>query len=1140
MARTVHALLVGIDDYPPGVNKLAGCVNDIEAVERLLATRVSAAGDTLDVRKLLDADATRAGVIQGFEEHLARAGADDVALFYYSGHGSQEQTPEQWRHLEPDGVNETLVLHDSRVDGGTDLADKELAALLAGVAEGAPHLLVVLDCCHSGSGTRAALDDGVAERRAAADTRPRSVDTYHLGDRAVEDLVRSGELSPMGDSGWNVPRAGHVLLSGCRSNETSKEHTVDGVRRGAMSLALERVLTSSGTGLTYRDIHRQVASQVGQLVPAQHPQLETSSTGDLDTAFLGGSVLALPQTYVLTHGLAGWTIDGGSVHGVLPPVGDEATLLEVVEMTEAGPGTVAAQARVTAVNPGDATIEVTSGTLDPASSYRGVVTALPLPPVGVRIDGDTAAADELREALAARDGAGGPLLVVEVPADLAESAGIAVRAAREGYSVSRPTDVRELCPRADDPTATVQVLEHVAQWLRVAALTNGATRLRSDAVTITVAPTRPAAEDDDPWEVDGGYRITYPDPHTEPTYTITVTNNTDAPLWVGLLDLTDTFGIISALESGVGAEEVAGGATLTIPCESYVDDALWEQGVTEVTDLNKLVVSTAEFDPRTLAQPDLVVAAALRDVSGVRGGPDSTLDRLLGHLATRGTRPAGSARRTADWFTHDITVVTVRPQPGVAVPDPGADAATVAAGVRVVAHPLTATVSLTPVPEATRGLAATPVPTALEGSDCFGLTVTRGADDEVALLVTLPAGADRTIVTAEAPLRFQLDRDLGDDEQVLPYAWDGELYVPLGFGRAGHGGGSEVVIERLPEPISTTRSLGSSVRILFRKLVGRRLGLDFPYPMLRQATGIAGDDVVYEADTPSIAAAVAGASSVVVYVHGIIGDTRGMARSAWASGAAPPLAGRYDVVLTLDYENLHTTIEENARLFATRLRQVGLGPGHGKRLDVVAHSMGGLVSRHMIETVGGVEVSRLVTLGTPNGGSPWPTAQKWATYAVGLAVNSMTAVAWPLKVVGSALSVLERVDHALDQMEAGSDFLRELRQAPDPGVPYHVIVGNRALIESVDPRGLIRRLWPVASRAIDLAFLEMPNDIAVAVSSGLDLPGGRDPMWTQETVASDHMSYFATEDSLDALAAALDGPGPGVDPQGRTGACPTP
>ena len=112
--------------------------------------------------------------------------------------------------------------------------------------------------------------------------------------------------------------------------------------------------------------------------------------------------------------------------------------------------------------------------------------------------------------------------------------------------------------------------------------------------------------------------------------------------------------------------------------------------------------------------------------------------------------------------------------------------------------------------------------------------------------------------------------------------------------------------------------------------------------------------VSYERDHDVIRAAVAGASRILMYIHGIIGDTRGMVSSArpghLALGAfVEPVGDRYQLLLAFDYENINTPIDETARDLKGRLAAVGLGERHGKALDVVAHSMGGLVARWMIE-----------------------------------------------------------------------------------------------------------------------------------------------------------------------------------------------
>lgn len=264
MSKQVYALLVGIDDYPAPVPKLNGCVNDVEAMAALLTERVKGSGDALHSLMLKDGDATRDAVIDGFRTHLSRAQSGDVVFFHYSGHGSQETAPEEFWDIEPDHLDETLVLYDSRMPGKWDLADKELAALLAEITQAhSPHVLVVLDCCHSGSGTRAPLDDGIVERRAPTDSRARPLDSFLFDPSDAATLTAPlGERNALGDSGWALPRAHHVLLSGCRSNETSKEVMQDGRARGAMTVALGDVLASSGGALTYRDIHRRVSAEV--------------------------------------------------------------------------------------------------------------------------------------------------------------------------------------------------------------------------------------------------------------------------------------------------------------------------------------------------------------------------------------------------------------------------------------------------------------------------------------------------------------------------------------------------------------------------------------------------------------------------------------------------------------------------------------------------------------------------------------------------------------------------------------------------------------------------------------------------------------------------------------------------------------
>lgn len=147
----VYALVVGIDAYPAPVPRLRGAVNDALAAERwLLDSGVPQKG----IRVLRDGEATRAAVLAGFEEHLGRAGDSDTALFWFAGHGSQQQVPAHYAHLEPSGLMQTVVCVDSRRAGGRDLADKEIRVLVRRLAERGAHVALVMDCCHAESSSR--------------------------------------------------------------------------------------------------------------------------------------------------------------------------------------------------------------------------------------------------------------------------------------------------------------------------------------------------------------------------------------------------------------------------------------------------------------------------------------------------------------------------------------------------------------------------------------------------------------------------------------------------------------------------------------------------------------------------------------------------------------------------------------------------------------------------------------------------------------------------------------------------------------------------------------------------------------------------------------------------------------------------
>jgi hypothetical protein len=657
MAGRLHALLVGIDAYPAPIPALTGCVNDVVEFAEVLRERVGE--DALELAVLTDGQATRAAVTTHLQEHLGRAGADDVALFYYSGHGSQQATPEELWSIEPDHRNETLVCVDSRSPGSWDLADKELAALLDGISASGCHTLVVLDCCHSGDGTRDA--DEVAVRLAPPDPRRRPASSFVGldGSGGGEGPPGAPSRALRGTARW-TPAGRHVLLAACRSSEKAKEVTVAGRRRGALSASLEAALLGSDGRPSYRDVLRMVTADVMSRVTDQHPQIETTDATELDRPFLGGAIPARPRPLTLSRLPDGWSIDSGAVHGLPEPIGDDTTELAVYPLTGETSGSPLATALVTAVLPDRSLVRLTPE-LDEAYVYRAVVTSIPLKPLLVGVVGDAAGTAALRRAADQAD----ETLVDLVDGDPGETgtahADLLVEATPGGFVITRPGVTRPLVPVVGGDgreERTILTLERVARWLRLSALHNAATHLPDGAVGI---------------EVDAGGHVvgaggTLPIAYADgepPRFTVRLTNSTSTPLWAALLDLTETYGIFTDAFPA-GSVALGPGESTSVDLVGQVADALWEAGTVSLRDQLMVVTSTLEFDPRSLEQEELDVSAvpAAGTTRGVGDPPAarSTLERALGGTRTRRLGPSRAAAAVADWRIDSVFVVTTRPR----------------------------------------------------------------------------------------------------------------------------------------------------------------------------------------------------------------------------------------------------------------------------------------------------------------------------------------------------------------------------------------------------------------------------------------------------------------------------------------------
>lgn len=509
-----------------------------------------------------------------------------------------------------------------------------------------------------------------------------------------------------------------------------------------------------------------------------------------------------------------------------------------------------------------------------------------------------------------------------------------------------------------------------------------------------------------------------------------------------------------------------------------------------------------------------------------------TLNRLMNRIPSRDLRAKPEEEVCDDWVTSQIIITTIHPQNTKSIPR-GQESVSLGSGVKLQSHPsLKANVRLTTVTQSSRDVGNHLLPPLLRADNSgirpFQFTSSRGTDPGLSVL-ELNQVEDSAVVTPAHPLKLVIDSPLKPDEYLLPVSYDGEFFIPLGRAHSNVDGTTEIVLERLTEPVSEgKRSLGGSIRILFQKIVSQNLGWQFDYPILG-VVDVSPDGVVnYIGAIEQVKQRVTQAERIVLFIHGIIGDSQNMAGSIQKAR----LTDLYDLFLTFDYESLNTSIEENAKLLKQRLAAVGLGENHGKTLHIVAHSMGGLVSRWFIEREAGDRiVQNLIMLGTPNAGSPWSTIQDWALTTLSIGLNGLSTITWPIPVVGMLLKainksveVIETIDVSLDEMHPGSQFLQNLAASPDPGIPYTIIAGNTSIIPAAlqpevnqQSSPLARLMQKLFYKTAVLPFFGQPNDLAVTVDSIKSVSQERQPPPQVQEVGCDHFVYFTYPEGLTAL-----------------------
>jgi len=264
------ALLVGINKYRPDLNaNLRGCVNDVDHMREILVNMFGF--DPENIRVIVDERATFQGIMERLNWLLTDSRKGDELVFEYSAHGSQIRD-RNGDELD-DHLDEILCPYD--LDWNNPFTDDILAKLFKKVNKEA-NLTMVCDSCHSGSITRGLNNPGlIGNPHASRFITP----PFDIVSRSLD---RELPKSNMGKKQEGSQR--HVLLSGCRDDQTSADAYIDNKFQGAMTWALTCAINDN-PNITWREAHSKVLNRLQRYT--QIPQL--SGDDDLvDRPIFGG------------------------------------------------------------------------------------------------------------------------------------------------------------------------------------------------------------------------------------------------------------------------------------------------------------------------------------------------------------------------------------------------------------------------------------------------------------------------------------------------------------------------------------------------------------------------------------------------------------------------------------------------------------------------------------------------------------------------------------------------------------------------------------------------------------------------------------------------------------------------------------
>lgn len=281
------ALIVAVGDYPLASKiKPIASANDVKYIKAALSRN---GFEEKNIDTLINSKATKDAIISSLNQLSAKAKKNDIVVIHLSCHGQQirDQKTIELGKDEDDGYDEAFLPYDALAKysptgykGQKHLRDDELYPLLLAIRKklgSGGSLLVLLDACHSGTGTR---DESFAATRGEPVPFPDPENPLDAEINLAAAEAQQGFFEAGADSMANM-----VAISASSPHQENKQVIINNEELGSLSYAFYKAMNEMPVGGSYGLLFEKIRATMQAYIPGQLPMLE----GNAQQVILSGS-----------------------------------------------------------------------------------------------------------------------------------------------------------------------------------------------------------------------------------------------------------------------------------------------------------------------------------------------------------------------------------------------------------------------------------------------------------------------------------------------------------------------------------------------------------------------------------------------------------------------------------------------------------------------------------------------------------------------------------------------------------------------------------------------------------------------------------------------------------------------------------